>query len=256
MTGTAGRSFEDRARASADERVIVALDLDADEALRIARSLAGVVGWVKVGMTLYFSEGPLIVDRLSELGLRVFVDLKLHDIPYQVGLAARALAERGAAMLTVHASGGAPMVAAAVEGAREGAARAGMPSPHVIAVTVLTSLDPDGLLGIGIERPLSDHVALLARVAASGGADGVVASAHEAALLRSVLGEQALIVTPGIRPAGQAAHDQARVATPAAAIAGGASHIVVGRSVTMSGDPLAAARRIISEIEGVGSWPT
>lgn len=232
------------------DRIIVALDhSDLAGALACAQALQGHARWVKVGMTLFYREGPAAVAAMRELGFDVFVDLKLHDIPHQVEGAARALGVLGAGMLTVHASGGAAMIEAAVRGATEGAQTAGMPAPAVIAVTVLTSIDAETLRSVGVSDPPAEQAAGLAALAKTAGAHGVVCSPEEAADLRALLGPGALIVTPGVRPAGSAAGDQARIATPEAAFAAGASHIVIGRPVTGVPDPVAAFEAIVSHLE-------
>jgi orotidine-5'-phosphate decarboxylase len=231
------------------DSLIVALDLpDAERALAMARTLKGTAGWVKVGMTLYYAEGPSIVRELRAAGFKVFVDLKLHDIPHQVEGAARALARAGADMFTVHASGGSAMMEAAVAGSAAASAKVRDDRPLVVAVTVLTSLDDAALATIGIERPAADQVAMLAGLARDAGCDGVVCSPAEAGAMRALLGPEALVVTPGVRPGGEDAGDQARVATPAEAIAAGASHLVVGRPITGAGDPAAAAKSIMEEM--------
>jgi orotidine-5'-phosphate decarboxylase len=231
------------------ENIIVALDQpDLEQALACARLLVGRAAWVKVGMTLFYREGPAAVAALRELGFRVFVDLKLHDIPHQVEGAARSLGSLGAGMLTVHASGGAAMVEAAVRGARDGAEAAGVPAPAVIAITVLTSMDAETLNSVGVADGPADQAAGLAALAKTAGADGVVCSPNEAADLRALLGEHALIVTPGVRPLGSHAGDQSRIATPAAAFAAGASHIVIGRPVTGATDPAAAFEAIVADL--------
>lgn len=232
------------------DRLIVALDTGPEDALRLARELAGTVVWVKVGMTLFYLAGPSIVAELRSMGFRVFLDLKLHDIPHQVRGAARSVASLGAAMLTVHASGGAEMIAQARAGAHEGAHAASVEPPAVIAVTVLTSMDDQGLHSVGVERGAAEQVGLLARQAADAGADGVVCSPLEAGAMRGLLGAEALIVTPGVRPSGGERGDQSRVATPADALAAGASHLVVGRPITEAADPRSAALSILKEMKG------
>lgn len=231
------------------DRLIVALDLDVDGSLSLARQLSGRVGWLKVGMTLFYEAGPDIVIRLRDLGFNVFLDLKLHDIPHQVRGAARSVAHLGAGMLTVHASGGQAMVRAAVDGAREGAADSDVAPPTVLAVTVLTSMDDATLSAIGVGRGASEQVPLLASLALDAGAGGVVCSPQEATRLRGVLGPEPFIVTPGVRPAGTAIGDQSRVATPAEAIRDGASHLVVGRPITEAPDPVEAAEQIIAQMK-------
>jgi orotidine-5'-phosphate decarboxylase len=237
----------------ARDRLIVALDLEADDAIATARELAGVVRWVKVGMTLFYEEGPFIVERMLDLGFDVFLDLKLHDIPHQVQSAAERVARLGVGMLTVHASGGAPMIQAAARGAREGAARAGVEAPSLLAVTVLTSMDDATLATVGVERTAAAQVPLLAKLARGAGADGIVCSPQESAAMRGLLGADALIVTPGVRPAWAEAGDQSRIATPAGALTAGSSHLVVGRPITEAADPAEAAVTIISEMEGARS---
>lgn len=240
----------------AAERLIVALDTDARQALALAGSLQGIVGWLKVGMTLFYETGPEIVTHIRELGFQVFLDLKLHDIPHQVEGAAATVSRLGVGMLTVHASGGAAMVSAAVRGAAMGAGEAGIRRPHVLAVTVLTSMDDATLGSVGVERSAADQVPMLAQLALQAGASGVVCSPEEAAGIRVLAGESPLIVTPGIRPAGASLGDQARVATPFAALAAGASHLVVGRPITAAAVPADAAARIIEEMEEAIRWPS
>lgn len=229
--------------------IIVAIDTaDAVEAVTLAEALRGQVATLKVGLTLFYAEGPAIVGRLRGMGFDLFVDLKLHDIPHQVEGAAHELARLGASMITVHASGGSAMVRAAVEGAGRAAVEHDVPRPKVIAVTVLTSLDAAALAETGVMSSPDDQVGRLARLSAAAGADGVVCSPNEAAALRALLGSDALVVTPGVRPAWAAAGDQARIATPADALAAGASHLVIGRPITGSGDPAAALTRIREEL--------
>lgn len=232
------------------DRIIVALDQpELAGALECAQALVGHARWVKVGMTLFYREGPAVVAAMRDLGFDVFVDLKLHDIPHQVEGAARSLGSLGAGMLTVHASGGAAMIEATVRGAREGAEAAGVHAPAVIAVTVLTSMDAETLGSVGVADTPADQAAGLAALAKTAGADGVVCSPREAADIRALLGPQALIVTPGVRPAGSDAGDQSRIATPAAAFAAGASHLVIGRPVTGAPDPAAAFEAIVEGLE-------
>ncbi len=232
------------------DRIIVALDVGSGhEALSLARQLVGHARWMKVGMTLMYAEGPAFVRTLRDLGLDVFVDLKLHDIPHQVRGAARSLACLGAGMITVHASGGGSMIEAAVEGSAEGASAAGCAAPAVLAVTVLTSTDDRTLRSIGVERSAAEQVELLGTLARASGADGVVCSPLEAAAIREAWSD-ALVVTPGVRPPGASIDDQARVMTPAQALSEGASHLVIGRPITAAPDPVTAFEAIVSELEG------
>jgi orotidine-5'-phosphate decarboxylase len=232
-----------------DNPIIVALDCNSTDALSLAHSLRGRVNWLKVGMTLYYAEGPRIVANLSELGFSIFVDLKLHDIPHQVSGAAGEIAKLGVGMFTVHASGGSAMMRAAVESARRAAEEVGVAAPAVLAVTVLTSTGDAGLAEIGVERTAAEHVARLAHLAKDAGVDGIVCSPREAAVMRELLGEERLIVTPGVRPSWSEPGDQTRTATPAAALAAGASHLVIGRPITGAPNPAEAVDRILSEIE-------
>ncbi len=232
------------------ERVCVALDVDRpDRALELARLLREHVGVFKVGLELFTRAGPSIVDSLRELGARVFLDLKFHDIPNTVAGAARSATRLGASMFTIHASGGRQMIAAAVSAAVEAASTAHMPPPIILAVTVLTSIDQATLSGALLtERTVLDiaqHLAVLARDA---GASGVIASPHEASMIRSACGPGFKIVTPGIRPANAATGDQKRITTPREAIALGADYIVVGRPILSAPDPVRAARAIAEEI--------
>lgn len=229
--------------------MIIALDLpDAERALAMARTLRGHVNWVKVGMTLFYAEGPSIVRELRALGFKVFVDLKLHDIPHQVEGACKTLTRAGADMFTVHASGGRAMLEAAVSATASAADKFRLPRPRVLAVTVLTSLDDAALAELGIDYPAREQVERLATIADEAGCDGVVCSPAEAGAMRALLGPDALVVTPGIRPAGEASQDQARTATPAEALEAGASHLVVGRPVTGAPDPAAAADAIVKGV--------
>lgn len=231
-----------------EERIITALDMSADEALVLADKLAGTATWMKVGMTLYYAEGPSIVAALKERGFKIFLDLKFHDIPHQVRGAAKSAVASGADMLTMHTVGAAEMCRAAREGAAEAAAAAGRETPVTLGITVLTSMDEAALASTGVARPVAEQVRALAGIAKEAGLSGVVCSPQEAAMMREVLGPDAYVVTPGVRPAGAALGDQKRVATPARAVADGASHIVVGRPITQAPDPVAAFAAIVDEL--------
>ena len=232
----------------ARDAVIVALDCDRARANEIARLLEGRARWVKVGMTLFFREGPDVVREMRDRGLKVFLDLKVFDIPFQVHGAAKSAALSGADILSIHGLGSSAMVAEARSGVEEAAAETGSDRTRLVAISVLTSMDQDTLAEIGIERPLGEEVARLASLSVRAGADGIVCSPQEAAEMRALLGPDALIVTPGVRPAGTAVGDQRRVATPSAAIASGASKIVVGRPVTGVGDVCDAFESIVAEL--------
>lgn len=186
----------------ARDRVIVALDCDAWEAIALADKLEGHAKWLKIGMTLYYAEGPAIVKMFKRRGFNVFLDLKFHDIPHQVQGAARSAAASGADMLTMHTVGGTAMMEAGQRGAEEGAAEYGGDVPATLGITVLTSMSPEALAATGVARPLPEQVAALAAQAKEAGISGVVASPQEAAALREILGPDAFIVTPACaRPA-------------------------------------------------------
>lgn len=235
-------------RRDTKDSLIVALDTDVHTALSIAHSLQGRVRWLKVGMTLYYLEGPKIVATLHEMGFKIFLDLKLHDIPHQVEGAARSVASLGVGMMTVHAAGGQAMMEAAVQGACDGSAECGTDTPDILAVTVLTSMDRDALASVGVGQPVSAQVDELTHLARKAGVQGVVCSPKEAARARAIMGPEALVVTPGIRPSWASTDDQARVATPAQALESGASHLVVGRPITGAEEPSSAAMQILEEM--------
>jgi orotidine-5'-phosphate decarboxylase len=228
---------------SADARLIVALDYpDAQAALDLVDRLEGATRWFKVGLELYVAEGNSLVAELQRRGYSVFLDLKFHDIPNTVASAVRSAARLGVQMLTIHAAGGPAMVAAAAEAAGE-------TGPILLGVTVLTSMDDAQLAATGVTGGSGSQVETLARMAYANGVQGFVCSPVEVANLRSQLGGKPVLVIPGIRPEGAATGDQRRVATPGAAIAAGASYLVVGRPITRAADPGAAARSILTEIQ-------
>lgn len=230
-------------------RVLVALDVPtAAEALALAETLQPHVGGFKIGLELLIGEGPAIVSQVAALGSPVFVDAKLHDIPNTVGRAAERLGSMGARWVTVHASGGSEMVRVASEALNESSGGTG----GVLAVTVLTSLGVYELAEMGIDRPLDELVASLARSAAGAGAEGVVCAVTEARLVHA-LGLGLTVVTPGIRPAGAGPSDQKRVATPEAAIKAGSDLLVIGRPITAAPDVVAAAIAISEQIEAAVS---
>ncbi len=226
----------------ARDHLAIALDVPTpDEAVSLARAVALHVGVVKVGLELFVGAGPSVVRAVSSGDQRVFLDLKLHDIPETVARAVDRAAALGVSFLTLHAGGGRAMMEAAARAARGSELK-------LLAVTALTSLDHDALLEVGVDRPLEDHVVGLARLAAASGIDGLVASAREVARLRAEL-PAAFVVTPGIRPGGKLARDdQARVATPRGAIRDGSSLLVVGRPLRDAPDRAAAARALHDEV--------
>jgi len=241
---------EERAiRTPGSNPLIVALDVpDLDQAIGLARRLEGEVGYYKVGLELFGASGPQGVREISRFG-PVFLDLKLHDIPTTVERAARVLGELGVGMLTVHASGAAAMVAAAVEGLADGAQGSGHPTPLLLAVTVLTSLSDEELASTN-SPPASEQVTALAQLAIGAGAQGLVCAPRDLDLLRGSLGEQPVLVVPGIRPVGAGTDDHARAAAPKTAIQAGADYLVVGRPIVRAADPVTAARSILSELDG------
>jgi len=231
----------------AKDRLIVALDVSsAAQAQRLVQSVGEAATTFKVGKQLFTAEGPQVVRDLRASGRNVFLDLKFHDIPNTVAAAVRSASELGVQMLTVHASGGSRMLKAAAEAANQSSAK-----PLVLAVTVLTSFTDADLQEIGLPRTVLSQVLHLGSLALAAGCGGLVSSAREVPELRRELGEGFAIVTPGVRPAGSAAGDQARVVTPREAIAAGSTYLVIGRPILDAPDPAKAAADIIGEIEMV-----
>lgn len=234
------------------DRIFVAIDTpDPARARELARTLAGLVGGFKIGLEAFVSRGPSLVEELRASGMPVFLDLKLHDIPNTVAGASAAAARLGVSFLTVHALGGVEMIRRGVASASEAADRAGLPAPTVLAVTILTSHDDASLARIGIADPSPKAVLRLASLAAEAGAGGIVCSPLEVAAVAAA-SPGLLRVVPGIRLAGSgpAGDDQARIATPRAAVAAGADRIVVGRPITGAADPAEAARAIAADLAG------
>jgi orotidine-5'-phosphate decarboxylase len=226
------------------DRLIVALDVPKAEAARaLVDRLAGHVGMFKVGSQLFTAAGPDLVHEIVGRAEKVFLDLKFHDIPNTVAGAVASASRLGVSLVDVHGLGGRAMMEAGV-----GALPA--MGTRLLAITILTSHDEESLGEIGVNGSMADSVRRLAQLAKEAGTDGAVASPHEVALVREACGSDFLIVTPGIRPAGAARGDQARAATPAAALAAGADYIVVGRPITEATDPAAAADAIVREMGG------
>ncbi len=234
------------------QKIAFAADLPLPDALTLYGRVREWVGYAKVGLSLFVEHGPAAVQRFQELGARVFLDLKLHDIPNTVELAAARAGALGVSLLTVHAQGGEAMLRAAVKGAREGAAKAGKGAPKVLAVTVLTSLSAQDVAATGHSEGPAALAARLAGLAQASGVDGLVCSAQEVAALRAVVGGKLFLCTPGIRPQGAAVGDQSRVETPAAAIRAGADLLVVGRPLHAAEDPVAAAQALHAEVLAAG----
>jgi orotidine-5'-phosphate decarboxylase len=231
--------------------ILVALDVPTSQhAIALVDSLRETVGGFKIGKQLFTAEGPAIVRQISELGERVFLDLKFHDIPNTVAGAVSSAVSTGAWMINVHASGGRKMMAAAAEAASATAQRLGRERPLVIGVTVLTSLDQMQLHETGVTSAVLDHVVHLAQLAKASGLDGVVASPHEISAIRQACGADFAIVTPGIRPKAPpgGTDDQARTMGPAEALKAGASYLVIGRPITAAPDPRAAAQEIRAQL--------
>jgi orotidine-5'-phosphate decarboxylase len=223
------------------ERIIIALDLPTSEAaLAVVRELSPHAGLFKIGLQLYTAAGPDIVHAVRGLGGRIFLDLKLHDIPNTVGRAVESAASLGAEMQTIHLSGGRAMIEAAV--------LAAAPEMLLLGVTVLTSVDQATLHETGIDSPMEEHVLRLAQLGADSGIDGVVASPLEIAPLRSAHGSKLQIVTPGIRPRDVSTDDQKRTLTPAEAFRAGADFLVIGRPITAAPDPRAALEQIVADV--------
>jgi orotidine-5'-phosphate decarboxylase len=230
-------------------RLAVALDLpDRAQLLAMARRVAPEAGLMKLGLEAFVAEGPSLVREVARAGAGVFLDLKLHDIPNTVGRAAAAAVRTGAAIVNCHAAGGAEMMKAFAEEGRAAAAKAALPAPKLIAVTVLTSLDAAAVHAVGLTGSPCDAALRLAVLAQGAGLDGVVCSPDEIEAIRAACGRDFLLVVPGVRPAGAARGDQKRVATPADAIRAGADLLVIGRPITGAPDPAAAARAIVAEM--------
>jgi orotidine-5'-phosphate decarboxylase len=229
--------------------VYVAIDTtNVHQAAALATSLKGLVGGVKLGLEFFTAAGPAGIEAVASLGMPVFLDLKLHDIPNTVAGAMKGVARLAPRLTTIHASGGLAMMKAAVESAREEAARIGRPATKVLAVTILTSIDQGAMAAIGYGGSVLDQVRRLAALAEEAGVDGLVCSPHEVESLRAMTRPQTVLVVPGIRPAWAEAGDQKRIMTPSQARARGADLLVIGRPITGAADPAAAARRIAEEL--------
>ena len=235
----------------ARDRLICALDFPTfDEAKALVEELGDAVTFYKVGMELFYGAGPDIIRYLKEKDKKVFLDLKLQDIPNTVAHSLAVLTRLGADIMNVHAVGGPKMMAEGMKAVKEAAAELGRPAPKLIAVTVLTSMDEAQWKPLNYARPIGEEVLDLAALTKESGLDGVVASPREAAGIRERCGKDFLIVTPGVRPAWAASNDQSRIATPAAAIGNGSTHLVVGRPITQAENKQEAVRKILEEMEG------
>lgn len=232
----------------ADERLIVALDFHTfDDVKKLVNDLGDAVNFYKVGMELFYSVGAGVVEWLKAQDKKVFLDLKLHDIPNTVAGGLCSLMNLGADILNIHASGGLTMMKTAAEALHKEANLRGIERPKLIAVTILTSIKQDDWFGA---LQISEQVVQFAKLAQEAGLDGVVASPQEAKLIREACGENFLIVTPGIRPLGADLNDQSRISTPRAALQNGATHLVIGRPIRAAKIPRRAAEKILAEIDG------
>ena len=227
--------------------LIVALDVNnRQEAVEKVRAIGDAVGFYKIGLELFTAEGPDVVKAVKDLGKRIFLDLKFHDIPRTVERAVKSGGKLGVDLMTIHSVGGKAMIRAAADAAAE----FGASGPKILAVTVLTSLDQTDLQDVGIVgRTPAEQVAAMAKFATENGAHGLVCSPKEVGALSKALKAGTLFVTPGVRPAGSAVGDQKRVATPADAVRDGATHLVVGRPILAAPDPVAAAKAIRAEMD-------
>lgn len=232
------------------DKLIAALDFHTKEdALALVEKLGDNVVFYKVGMELFYSVGTPIVEELKKRNKKIFLDLKLHDIPNTVAQGLCSLLRQGADIMTIHGSGGYTMMKTAVDTVRAEAKKLGVKAPKIIAITVLTSINEEDWAGLGQAMPIKEQVVRIAKLAKKAGLDGVVASPQEAKLIREACGKDFMIVTPGVRPAGSSLDDQSRVATPAKALQDGASHLVIGRPIRAAQDPALAAKNILEEME-------
>ncbi len=231
------------------KRLILALDVSAqEEAIELVRKLKDQVAYFKVGLQLYTAAGPTIIKKILQEGAEVFLDLKFHDIPNTVTQAAVEAGRLGVRMMTLHSLGGEVMMRQTRETLQEYSRREGWPCPKLLAVTILTSIDPKALLSLGIDQPLDQEVLRLAKSAQAAGMDGIVSSPRELRLLREAGLEGLLFVTPGIRSAEAGTDDQRRTMTASEALEEGADYLVVGRPITQSPDPVQAAQTLLRQI--------
>ena len=230
--------------------VIIALDVsDRAKMRQMVKELHPYVGKFKLGLEMFVGFGPDVVNEVHDMGGRVMLDLKLHDIPNTVKHAAKNAAKLGVDLLTIHTTGGIAMMQAAKEGVLAGAQESGNPPTQLLGITVLTSLDQDILSNqLGVNRSVQDQVVALAKNAQAAGLDGVVSSPQEVAAIRKECGDEFLVVTPGIRLATSTLDDQKRVTTPKDAIDSGASYIVIGRAVTNADDPIGVLKGIVEDL--------
>ncbi len=237
------------------DRIVIALDVETSaQALALVEKLRGLVGMFKIGKQLFTSAGPDIVRHIVGMGEKVFLDLKFHDIPNTVASAGVEAVRLGVTIFNVHALGGSAMMRATVEAVNKAAEHEKLIRPQILAVTILTSHDQATLAEIGLEKTIQEQVICLAQLAVASGIDGVVASPQEIASLRNAIPDpNFVILTPGVRPVGAVRNDQKRVMTPSEAVQAGADYLVIGRPITGAENPVAAAQKIIEEIEQVSA---
>lgn len=231
-------------------KIIVALDVDnADKLGGLIDQLRAHVKIFKIGMESYTACGKEATDIARRKGAKIFLDLKYHDIPNTVAGAVKAAVKQGVYMMSIHISGGIAMMRAAKAAAEEEAAILRQERPLIVGVSVLTSLSDDDLGLLGVKRKVKPQVIELVKLAKEAGLDGIICSPEEIRDVKKAVGDDMIIVTPGIRPAGEARADQKRIATPAEAVKAGADYLVIGRPITQAADPRAAAERILKEIK-------
>ena len=236
---------------TARDRLIVAMDLSTLESINEAVVKIGdAVSYYKIGMESFYSLGETALELMAANRKKVFLDLKLHDIPNTVARSVKSLCRLAPVMTTIHAAGGPSMLRAAVEAAADASSQLGLPRPKLLGITVLTSINEAEWAAVGHTQPIRDSVLRLAELCKINGMDGVVASPQEAAAIRQCCGPDFLIVTPGIRPVYGDKGDQSRTATPAQALRDGADFLVVGRPILAATDPRTAAIEIVKEMEG------
>ncbi len=231
------------------DKIIFALDVDHfADAQKWVNLLKDQIGLFKVGKQLFTHAGPKVVDMIRQKGQKVFLDLKYHDIPNTVARAGEEATKLNVSMFNLHALGGIEMMKKTVEASRAAAKSLGVPKPTILAVTILTSMDENGLREVGIQDSVLEEVGRLASLAAKAGIDGVIASPQEIEMIRERCGERFLIVTPGIRAPSDKKDDQKRTLTPKEAISAGANYLVIGRPIKEAKDPLEAVQKIIEDI--------
>jgi orotidine-5'-phosphate decarboxylase len=229
-------------------RIIIALDVKTQrEAMSLVQELPDAEIF-KVGLTLFASEGPSLLQEIQKQGKKIFLDLKLHDIPHQITGAIRAGMEHGVHMMTLHASGGQEMMIQAADAAAQGAQQSGRTKPLLLAVTILTSLKEEQLRDIGMDDRVNDQVLRLAKLAKDNRMDGVVCSPQEIDIIKQEFGQEFLVVSPGIRPVWAAAQDQKRILTPGEAVRKGVDFMVIGRPITKASSPSEAFLKIVEEL--------